>query len=271
MCQIPHIMMGTFNIPNQQVMNKMVVNAIRNGCYGFDTSPSYGTEHTLGIAIHEALVCEGKKRNDIFISDKIDGIQMYKYKGQISECVKKSLKDVNCEYFDLILIHWPFMEYLENTWYDMAKLKKEGLIKHLGICNITVDKLNEINTLIGENPEFIQNEVSPLNYDIDVDVFKKKKICVEAYSPFARMVRQIKESDILHNIAIKYKKDIGQIILKWHIQRGIIPIFTSTNEKRIISNLQVNDFQLDEDDMEKIKSMDIQYKIFPYSYGCPRY
>lgn len=271
MNQIPNIMIGSFKIPSQNVMNDMISSAIENNCLGFDTSPSYGTEHALGVAINRALISQQKRREDIFVSDKIDGIQMQKYKGRVRECVKESLMKVRCDYFDLVLIHWPFMEYLDNTWYELSNLRKEGIINYIGICNVNEKKLNEIFSLIGENPQVIQNEISPLNYDYDVEIFKRKGIIVEAYSPLGRMIKPIRCSEILNKIALKHNKNVGQIILKWHIQRGIIPIFTSTDNNRIKSNLQINDFKLDEEDMANIRNMDKKYKIFPYSYGCPGY
>ena len=97
MNQIPNIMIGSFKIPSQNVMNDMISSAIENNCLGFDTSPSYGTEHALGVAINRALISQQKRREDIFVSDKIDGIQMQKYKGRVRECVKESLMKVRCD------------------------------------------------------------------------------------------------------------------------------------------------------------------------------
>lgn len=271
MNQVPSVMMGTFGIKSQETMNSIVRCAIDNNCRGFDTSPSYGTERALGVAVQNIVSSSTICREELFIADKIDGIQIYKSKGRISKYIQSSLKEMKCEYFDSILIHWPFLDYLDTVWEELSRMKEMGIIKSLGICNVTLNKLDEIYRRIGEYPEFIQNEISPLNYDESVKFFQSNGIWVEAYSPFARMIDLLKNDKSIQEVAIKHNKDIGQIILRWNMQRGIIPIFTSTNVKRIQSNMNLYDFELDIEDMKKIRSMDIKYKIFPYSYGCPGY
>ncbi len=124
---------------------------------------------------------------------------------------------------------------------------------------------------LSANLIFIQNEISPLNVDPDVEFFQNQGIVVEAYSPLGRMVPQIKKSSVINEISTRYKKNSGQIILKWHIQRGVIPIFSSKNPKRIIENLDPDSFRSSEEDIQLINSLNIDFKIFPYSYGCSGY
>ena len=120
-------------------------------------------------------------------------------------------------------------------------------------------------------PDVIQNEISPLNYDYDVEFFQNNNIIVQAYSPLCRMVDRIKNSEVLKEISLKYNSNLAQIILAWHRQRGIVPIFSSSKEERIISNLKNPDFVFSEDEMKNIEFLNEGYKIFPYSYACPGY
>lgn len=270
---MPNIMIGSFQVENQSIMTDMVATAIEEECYGFDTSPSYGTEQMLGEAIYKVLKEKKVKREDIFVADKIDGWQMYKSKGEITKYVEKSLKDLKLEYLDLLLIHWPFDNYLKQTWRSMERLYQKGILRSIGLSNVNIKKYEQFlkgNPKI--EPHVVQNEIHPLNTcNNDVLYFQRRNIVVEAYSPLCRMVPEIKNSDVLKGMEHKYKKSIPQILLRWNLQRGIVPIFTSKNKQRIKDNLSLFDFTIDENDFNSIMEMNIQYKIFPESYGCPGY
>ena len=270
---MPPIIFGTFQEPepNQSTMDRIIKCAIENGCRGFDTSPSYNTETKLGNSLNKLIKSCLVSREEIYISDKIDGMQIYESKGNIYKSVINSIRKINCSYLDLCLIHWPFLDYIENVWHNLLRLKNDGKIKNIGICNVTKRKLEEIFDRVKMFPDVIQNEISPLNYDYDVLFFQKYNILIQAYSPLCRMVDKIKNSDILKEISLKYNRNIAQIIFAWHRQRGIIPIFSSKNEERIVSNLKNADFILTDDEIKKIKSLDEGYKIFPYSFACPGY
>ena len=271
--KMPPIVFGTFQDPepDQNTMNKIIKIALNNGCRGFDTSPSYNTETKLGVSLNKAFESGIVSREEIYISDKIDGMQIYESQGNIYRCVIESIRKVKCSYLDLCLIHWPFLDYIVEVWHNLLRLKNDGKIRNIGTCNVTRRKLEEIYDRVKMFPDVIQNEISPLNYDFDVDFFQENSIVVQAYSPLCRMVEGIKKSDVLNELAFKYNRNIAQIILDWHRQRGIVPIFSSKNEERIISNLNKSDLAFTEDEMEKIKSLDEGYKIFPYSFACPGY
>lgn len=271
--KMPSIMFGTFQDPepDQKTMDRIVKCALENGCRGFDTSPSYNTEIKLGISLNKAIKSSIVSRKEIFISDKIDGMQIYESQGNIYRYVVESIRKLNCSYLDLCLIHWPFLDYIEEVWHNLLRLKNDGRIRNIGVCNVTRRKLEEIKEKVKMYPDVIQNEISPLNYDFDVVFFQEKNIIVQAYSPLCRMVDGIKKSVVLNSLALKYDRNIAQIILSWHRQRGIVPVFSSKNDERIVSNLNKSDFVLTEDEMERIKNLDEGYKIFPYSFACPGY
>lgn len=270
---IPKIMLGSFKVESQQIMDRMVDTAIGAKCYGFDTSPSYGTEVMLGKALKISQDKYNIKRNQLFISNKVDGWQMAESNGDIRKYVYESLKRVETDYFDLLLIHWPFEKYLKNTWKCMECLLKEGIVNTIGLSNMNVRTYEKFLQIFPEKePSIIQNEISPLNVcEEDVYYFQKRGIQLEAYSPLCRMVPKIKDSRKLKEIAHKYGKSIPQLIIRWNVQRDIIPIFTSEKPERIIDNLQVFDFEISWEDMNEINAMNENYKIFPESFGCPGY
>lgn len=269
---MPQIMLGTFNIDNYEIMDNMVETALKNKCYGFDTSPSYGTEKNLGKALKKYKDLY-ESRENLFISTKVDGIQMYRTDGNIEKYVNGSLEDLRLEYIDLLLVHWPFERYLEKTWKTMEALCEKGVVKYIGLCNINVRVLNNfINKEYFKKifPYVVQNEISPLRTcNEEISFFKDRGLEIQAYSPLCRMIKPVKESKILNSLAKKYNKNIGQIILRWHIERGITPIFTSTNPERIVSNLEIFNFSLSKEDINLINDMNEDYKIFLESYGCP--
>lgn len=270
---IPKIMLGSFKVESQQIMDRMVDTAIGAKCYGFDTSPSYGTEVMLGKALKISQDKYNIKRNQLFISNKVDGWQMAESNGDIRKYVYESLKRVETDYFDLLLIHWPFEKYLKNTWKCMEGLLKEGIVNTIGLSNMNVRTYEKFLQIFPEKePSIIQNEISPLNVcEEDVYYFQKRGIQLEAYSPLCRMIPKIKDSRKLKEIAHKYGKSIPQLIIRWNVQRDIIPIFTSEKPERIIDNLQVFDFEISWEDMNEINAMNENYKIFPESFGCPGY
>lgn len=266
---MPKMVLGSFNISEQEIINNMVSTALAEGVNGFDTSPSYGSEEILGKALQNA----GINRKKVFISDKIDIWQMYEGKGEIRKYVEKSLKDLKTDYLDLLLIHWPFRRYLLETWKSFESLYEQKFVRSIGLCNVNSRVYSEfMQSEINIEPHVIQVEISPLRtINQDLELFFKTDVVVEAYSPLCRMVPQVKDNTILQMLAKKYDKSIAQIILRWHLERGVVPVFTSSKPERIRENVDVFNFKLEQSDIKLITSLNADYKIFPESYGCPGY
>ena len=267
--EIPKLVLGSFNIKNRETMQDMINSAISCGITAFDTSPSYGSEGILG----EALQAVSVNRQDVFLSDKIDGIQMATSNGDIERFVDVSLEKLKTDYIDLLLVHWPFEQYLTKTWQSMVRLRDIGKVRSIGLCNIDKNKyiqLKEITDIA--IPNVIQIELSPLRTaERDVNFFKDQGICVEAYSPLCRMIPAIRENVVLQEIANKYHRTLSQIILRWHLERQVIPVFTSTKEQRIRENADILHFSLNPDDISIINELDENFKLYPESFGCPGY
>ena len=268
--KIPSLILGTFQYHSVSELLPIIKVAYSTGIIGYDTSPSYQTENMLGQALQELYKCNCIKRENVFIQDKIDGWQMESTKGNVAPFVDESLNKLKTDYIDVLFIHWPFPEYLFQTWESFQELKKAGKIKRIGLSNVRVRHLQKIisSTLIV--PDVIQIERHPLRtcYD-EINFCRKYNIQVEAYSPICRMDSRLNDSHILQELSKKYKKDIGQIILRWHQDTSVIPVFMSKNSKRIKDNTDIYDFSLTQKEIEMVNSLNENYKIFVESACCP--
>lgn len=233
----------------------------------FDTAPSYHTEENLSAAVLTVAKSKSLNREDIYIQTKIDPIQMYN--GRIEEYFKSKLNAMHLSYVDALLIHWPVHKYFINTWEDMNRIKEYGLTKKIGICNLRVEHLKELKG-IGIIPEILQIERHPLNtFSDEVRFCKDNGITLQDYSPLCKMHPLLKENKLLIELSQKYEKNIGMIILRWHIDTGAIPIFTSKNERRVEEYSQIESFSLSKEDCTLIESLNINHKLYLESLICP--
>lgn len=244
-------------------LKRVVSSAIENGIRTFDTAPSYGAEKILARILLES----GLKRDDFAIQTKIDAWQMMD--GNIDAFVDDVLRKMKVQYINNLLIHWPLPDYLEDTWNKFKKIKDSGKVQKIGICNVRSRHLKAYDAA-GISPDIVQIERNPLRTcEKEIAFCKQKGIEVQAYSPLCKMDRRLSESLVIHDISKKYNKSVGQIILRWHIDTGVAPIFTSTKEQRICEYTKLFDFTLDEDDMASISALNINYKFYLESCLCP--
>lgn len=272
MYETPWIFMGTFQNRDYDLLLENVYAGLKCNVMGYDTAPSYKSEKSLGKVVKTLITQEVVKREELFISDKIDAWQMQEGNGDVRVYIEDALQKMQLGYFDLILIHWPIAEYLYPTFRCLLNMKEEGLIRNVGVCNVRLGHLKRIQSNVGILPDYIQNEIHPLNNcDEVVNWCNENNIKIMAYSPLCRMNKKIMESPILQELSTKYNKSIGQIILRWHLERCVMPVFMSHNPKRIVENTSIRDFSLDKSDIVRINTMNENYKIFLESNGCPGY
>lgn len=271
--RIPAVMLGSFQLDRNDMMNQIVLEAAKNDSFGFDTSPSYRTEKDLSDAIKRCMKALCIAREKFFVQTKIDSWQMIAKKGNIRPYVVNALKKMGLDYWDALLIHWPQPEYLVPTWLCFEELYKEGLVKSIGVCNFELRHFEKLKMSgASMTPMIVQNEIHPFNIDEDVVSFcHKNDILVQAYSPLCRMLDKVVDNNYLREIALAHNKSIAQIILRWHIERGIIPIVKTGNQKRIPENLSVLDFDLKNEEINLISSLNDNFKIFLGSRCCPGY
>ncbi|MBQ4344400.1 MAG: aldo/keto reductase [Muribaculaceae bacterium] len=266
----PPIFIGTFRHSDELVLQEIIKKSLDCGIYGFDTSPSYNTEVSLSKILNSELSCRKIKREDIWISDKIDWWQMYNTNGVISKYVEIALQKMGINYLDILHIHWPFPQYLKKTWITFKELKDSGLVKNISLSNVRVRHIKELIDSTSIKPDFIQIECHPLRTcKEELTYCKSHDIKVQAYSPVCQMRNEIKEDIGISEISKNHNKTINQIILKWHIQNGIIPIFMTSKIHRVQENCDIFNFNLTKNEMEYIDSLNQNYKIFVESICCP--
>ncbi|MDF2522704.1 MAG: hypothetical protein K0R31_345 [Clostridiales bacterium] len=174
---------------------------------------------------------------------------------------EESLKKLQLDYLDLYLIHQPFNDYY-GSWRAMEELYKEGKIRAIGVSNFTSDRL--LDLIINNNivPAVDQVEVHPFYQQKDAEkLMKEYNIQMEAWSPFAHGGNDIFQNEVLISIGNKYGKSAAQVVLRWHMQRGVIAIPKSVHKERIHENFDIWDFSLSDEDMKVIASMDNMGRI----------
>ena len=268
---MPFMAMGTNWMTYEELFPVMKA-GFEAGFRAIDTARDYGNEPIVGDVLKDVLKSVGLTRQDVFVTTKIGNSQQME--GNIEEQLEVSLANLKTDYLDLWLMHWPYPGYFESTWEKMVKLYEAGKVKAIGVANYDIRHFNQ---LLSSNPKVIamvnQMEYHPLRTAEDLRAFmKKNRIVTQAYAPLCRLVPPLKDSDILHELSLKYKKSIGQVILRWHIQQGdVMPVFKSYNPNRFKENIDIFDFELTNEEMYSISSLNQNYKYHIESINCPGY
>ena len=259
--EIPILGFGTYKIEDDATALNSVREAIKAGYRHIDTASFYKNEENVGNGIREGLKHTGLRRKDIFVTTKVWNTEQG-YENTLN-AFSNSLQRLNMDYVDLYLIHWPVTKdyadtwqiRIKETWKAMEKLYSEGKIKAIGVSNFLVHHLEELMSACEIKPMVNQIEFHPgHNQKETVEFCKKHGIVVEAWSPLGRGV--ILENEFLLEIAKRYNKTIAQICIRWIIQQDIVALPKSVTRERIKSNFEVFDFELSQEDMDKITNME---------------
>ncbi|MBO3078042.1 aldo/keto reductase [Mammaliicoccus vitulinus] len=247
---LPQVGFGTYKL-NGTTGVHAIVNALNNGYRILDTAYNYENEGTVGKAIQESHV----DRDQIIVTSKLPG--RYHSYDQAINAIQESIYRLSVEYLDLYLIHWPNPKqgkYVE-AWKALIDAQKLGLIKSIGVCNFLEEHIETLEKETGVLPTVNQIELHPYFNQKDVlEYHKEKGIIIEAWSPLGRASEVINDAKI-GQIAKKYNKTIPQIILKWHVQNGVVPIPKSTSIARQIQNIDIFDFYLESGDLAIIDAL----------------
>lgn len=249
---MPQIGLGTWLTKDGPEVEQAVIAALKCGYRLIDTAKYYGNEESIGRAIKAS----GIKREDIFITTKLwNADQGYE---PTLKAFKKSLERLGVDYIDLYLIHWPMPKvgkYVE-TWKAFEKLYADKKIRAIGVSNFTIETLQKLMDSAEIMPVINQIELHPKFAQHEMREFcKQHDIQVESYSPLMHG-GDILSDNAIQRIADKYHKTIAQVVLRWHIQSGLVVIPKSVNPDRIRENIDIFDFKLDDSDMRKIDMMD---------------
>lgn len=248
---IPSVGFGTSLINGEKCI-ATIKNAIDSGYRHIDTAHAYNNEKEIGIAIKQSSV----NREELFITSKVWKDSMG-YDKTI-ESFNDTLKNLQLDYIDLFLIHWPKNDDDElniKTWKAMEELYKAGKVRAIGVSNFLVKHLKPIVENCDIMPAINQIEYHPgLIRSETIEYCKNHNIVVEAWSPLGK--GKMLENEVLKSIAEKYKKSVAQICLRWCLQNDIIPLPKSENIERIKQNRDIFDFELIPEDMEIINGME---------------
>ena len=268
--QMPPIIMST-NHMDYDKMKEVVMAGLKIGYRAFDTARDYFNEPTIGQVLKECLTVLGLKREDIFITTKIGNSQQEE--GNIGEQIEISLHNLQTDYVDCWMMHWPYPDKFIETYHKMEEVYHSGKVRSIGMANFRVRHFKKLwEAGIDITPHCVQFEHHPLRTADDILEFcTANNIAVQAYSPLCRMIPAIKNSQVLNTIANRTHKTIGQVILRWHYQHQSVPCFLSTNPKRLEENFNIWDFELTEEDMKQIHTLNEDYKYHLESASCPGY
>jgi len=249
--EMPILGFGVYQVPDPAQCEQSVSDALEAGYRLIDTAAAYFNEEAVGAAIKKS----GIPREELFITTKL-WIQDAGYENA-KKAFDVSLKKLGLDYLDLYLIHQPFNDYY-GSWRAMEELYKEGRIRAIGVSNFYPDRLVDL---------ILNNEVVPAVNQVETHPFFQQKVAknvmeeygvqIQSWGPFAEGQKNIFQNEILAGIGAKYGKSIAQVILRWHIQRGVVSIPKSVHKERIVENFNVWDFALSDDDMAAIATMDI--------------
>jgi diketogulonate reductase-like aldo/keto reductase len=254
--QMPILGLGVYQIRDLAVCERSVLDAIEAGYRLIDTAAAYHNEEAVGNAIKKS----GVPREELFITTKLwDTDSTYE---NAKKAFEKSLNKLRLDYVDLYLIHQPFND-VYGAWRAMEELYKAGKIRAIGVSNFPIDRLIDLG---------LYNEIAPMVNQIEVHPFfqqtenvaytQKNGVHVEAWGPLSSGMNNIFENEPLKKLAAKHGRTVAQIVLRWHIQRGIVVIPKSIHKERIIENIDIFNFELPVEDMETIAALDTRKSVF---------
>jgi diketogulonate reductase-like aldo/keto reductase len=251
--EVPQIGLGLWLNKDEKECKDAVRFALEAGYTHFDSAQAYQNEEFLGAAIAESEI----PRESLFITTKIwNGNQP---KDKLQPSFEESLKKLGTDYVDLLLLHFPVSETRHEAWPLMEEIYASGKARAVGVSNYTIRHLEELLKDCKTKPAVNQVELHVFLQQPElVEYCKQHDILVEAYSPLVHGHNM--DDPTLEAIAKKYGKTVAQIMIRWCIELGTVPLPKSTHKERIEENIDVFDFKLDNDDMAKIAKLDENYR-----------
>ncbi len=256
--KMPQEGFGVFQVRDKDECKQSVLTAIRAGYRLIDTAASYTNEDAVGEAVREAIAEGLCTREELFITSKMWVQDMANY-DTAKAAIEDSLKKTGLEYLDLYLLHQAMGDYF-SAWRAMEDAYKEGKLKAIGVSNFYPNILTNFCETVEIKPMVNQVELHPFFAQPEaLETMKYYGVQPEAWAPLGGGRYAPFENETLKAIAEAHGKCIGQVMLRWNVQRGVVIIPKSTHENRIRENLDIWDFELTADDMEKISSLDMGY------------
>lgn len=259
--KMPILGYGVYQV-TQEECERCVLDALKVGYRSIDTAQSYFNEAQVGSAI----VRSGIPREEIFLTTKV-WIEHYG-REQAKASVLDSMKKLRTDYLDLVLLHQPFADYY-GAYRALEELYDEGRVRAIGVSNFYPDRIVDLASFARIRPMVNQVETHPLNQQIEARKWMDKYgVQIEAWAPFGEGRGGMFTNPVITGIGARYHKSAAQVILRWHIQKGVVVIPKSTHIERMEENLNVFDFELTRAEMEEMASLDQKQSAF-FSHSDP--
>ena len=260
--QMPITGFGVFQIADAVECERSVIDAIASGYRLIDTAASYMNEAAVGKGLRRS----GVAREELFVTTKL-WVQDTGYE-RTRQAIDQSLRRLQLDYLDLYLIHQPFGD-VHGSWRAMQEAHKTGKLRAIGVSNFQPDRLMDIIAFNDVAPAVNQVEVNSFHQQAESVAFMRDNgVQAEAWAPFAEGRNKLFENEALAAIAAKHGKSVGQVVLRWVVQRGVVALAKSVRKERMVENLAIFDFQLDEADMTRIATLETGTSSF-FSHRDP--
>lgn len=259
---MPIVGYGVFQIPDSQECRRCVIDAIQAGYRLIDTAASYMNEAAVG----EGIKGSGIAREQLFVTTKL-WVQHAGYE-PTRRAIDDSLRRLQLDYLDLYLIHQPYGD-VHGSWRAMQEAYRAGKVRAIGVSNFEPDRLMDITVFNEITPAVNQVEINPFHQQEESVAFMRELgVQAEAWAPFAEGRNNLFQNETLQAIAAKHGKTIGQVVLRWVIQRGVVALAKTARQERMAENLAIFDFELDADDMAQIATLNTGASSF-FSHRDP--
>jgi 2,5-diketo-D-gluconate reductase A len=253
---------GVFQIQDARECTRCVIDAVRAGYRLIDTAASYMNEAAVGAGLKQC----GIARDQLFVTSKL-WVQHTGYE-RTTTAINDSLSRLQLDYLDLYLIHQPYGD-VHGSWRAMQEALRAAKVRAIGVSNFQPDRLMDITAFNQIKPAVNQMEINPFQQQEDsVKFMRELGVQAEAWAPFAEGRNNLFQNEALRKIAAKHGKTVGQVVLRWVIQRGVVALAKSVRKERMAENLAIFDFELDADDMAGISKLDTGTSSF-FSHRDP--
>ena len=259
---MPKIGLGTYRVKDSDECRESVKHAIEQGYRSIDTAMIYGNEETVGQGIKEGLKSTGLSREDLFITSKLWLTDFGRQ--NVEEAYRQSVEKLGMDYLDLYLMHWPGTNeaVMIDSWRGMEDLYKQNQVKNIGVSNFTPEHFEALLAQVSIKPVINQVEFHPyLTQNKLRKYLEAQNIIMESWSPL--MNSQILHDDVINEVANEVGKTPAQVVIRWNIQHDVVVIPKSVTPHRIEENLDVWNFELSDNQMERIDQLNQDKRIGP--------
>lgn len=256
--KMPMVGFGVFQVPDKHECKKSVLSAIRAGYRLIDTAASYTNEDAVGDAVREAIAEGICTREELFITSKM-WVQDMENTDTAMAAIDASLKKSGLEYLDLYLLHQAMKDYF-SAWRAMEDAYRQGKLRAIGVSNFYPNILTNFCETVAIRPMVNQVELHPYyTQEQALETMRYYDVVPEAWAPLGGGRYNPFEDEMLRGVAAVHGKSVGQVLLKWNVQRGVVVIPKSTHAERIVENFDIWDFTLTDAEMQQISALDMGY------------